>query len=380
MSGKTQRDRVSARGFRRRRAGRGPDRGNWDGTLAVAESLDALDRRECDALFVGELENGHYLRALERARLERYEPLYFVVRIGGRIVAVVPAFIGPARPSEPSAAAETLECASGEPSLTLGSALGDVCRAGFSSSWQGSQTLDLLSRVLHAARDLAASRHLGGVRVAAIDEPRRPLWRRACERVGLIRIDSAPFARLTLPAWSLDDYVSVQDSALRDRLWRACERAASYERRWCVDFSRDVERILALCADVGVIALNAAGFAELLQPSMVCARCLTVHLAGDLVGFSLVLHDARRLREKLTVVRSCCDSELVRSLIWLETVCFGLERGIDTFESSSPLSIAAAKPNELLRRAVWSSDPRRGSGSEPHARGSHSSMGLGADV
>jgi len=68
---------------------------------------------------------------------------------------------------------------------------------------------------------------------------------------------------------------------------------------------------------------------------------------GGLAGFSIVLHDAGALREKLTVVSRREKGALVRGVIWLETLRFCLERGIGVFESASELSLSAARPDEL---------------------------------
>lgn len=355
MLNKTTCGRAPGRDAWRERIGPESAPGGWDGTVIVAESIDALDRSGWDSLFAGEIENWHYLRALERARLERCEPLYFAVQRYGQVIAAVPAFVGPPRLGEPWHAGGSVNGSSADaaPILLLGSPLGDACRPGFAPHATAAQRIRLLSLLLRSAGDLTAKRHIGTLRVAAMDEPQTRLWNRACESAGLTRVDVAPLARLTLPAWSLDDYLCGLNPTLRTRLWQACERAPCYECNLRVELSRDLERILALCGSVGLAELNGAYFERLLQPSMVCARCITVRVAGDLVGFSLVLHDAHGLREKLTVVRPFSESALVRSLLWLETVRFCLEHGIDTFESPSSDSIAAARPHELLARATW---------------------------
>lgn len=63
-----------------------------------------------------------------------------------------------------------------------------------------------------------------------------------------------------------------------------------------------------------------------------------------LAGFSLLLHDAHMLREKLTVVSRRLKGSLVRGVFWLETLRFCLDSGVQTFESPSELS-RAQKPS-----------------------------------
>jgi hypothetical protein len=56
----------------------------------VAHSIEELGRREWDSLFLNELEDWYYLRALERAQVEHCEPIYFAIRSRGRLVAATP--------------------------------------------------------------------------------------------------------------------------------------------------------------------------------------------------------------------------------------------------------------------------------------------------
>ena len=100
--------------------------------------------------------------------------------------------------------------------------------------------------------------------------------------------------------------------------------------------------MLALCGEAGLEELNGAYFRNLLGPD-VCASCPVVRLDGKLVAFSLLLHDARVLREKLTIVSRRVKGSLVRSLLWLETLRYCLECGVATLESTSELSRSCAR-------------------------------------
>jgi len=133
---------------------------------------------------------------------------------------------------------------------------------------------------------------------------------------------------------------------------RVCARAAQYERDWHVD-SRDFEAILALCREAGLTELNESFFRNLVGSSTVRASCLLVRVDGKLAGFSLVLLDSIALHEKLTVVSRRVKGDPVRSVLWLETLRFCLECGIGTYVSASELSLAVARPNELVNRSGW---------------------------
>jgi hypothetical protein len=150
------------------------------------------------------------------------------------------------------------------------------------------------------------------------------------------------------------DYLSCFDVRLRGQLLRICAQAAQYERDWSIDLDRDLEPMLALCRDAGLEEINEAFFKALLASSTVSASGLLLRSAeGGLAGFSVVLHDAGALREKLAVVSRREKGALVRSVIWLETLRFCLEHGIELYESASELALSAARPNEIVQRSRW---------------------------
>ncbi len=321
--------------------------------VVVAESIETFDRRKWDALFEKELESWHYLHAIERARLARCEMLYLAVLRDGECVAAVPAFIGPralVQARLPPTEREEAPRADLDRILIFGSPLGGACRIGFASDATATQRQELLALLLRAAGEVLATRRLGGLVVEATEEWRSELWPPALATRALVPLENAPLARLSLPAWSFDDYLSSLDVTLRGVLWSACEQAAQYELRWHVDLARDLGEMLELCVEAELGHINAACFENLLAPGIVCASCLVVRSAGDLVGFNLVLHDARLLREKITIVSRGAEEAVVRALIFVETVRYCLECGIAVYESASATSIAAARPGELVER------------------------------
>jgi hypothetical protein len=314
----------------------------------VAHSIDELGRREWDSLFTGELEDWHYLRALERARLERCEPIYFAIRCRGRLVAAASAFVGRRALAELWRTRSRAQWRRApDRALVLGSPFAAACRIGFAPRSTTAEQALLADRLLGAARDEAARQGLDGVVVSGDDAALGDACERA-ESLRRARTRGAPTARISLPRWSLVDYLSCFDERLRGQLLRICAQAAQYERDWCVDLDRDLERMLALCREAGLDETNDAFFRGLLASSTVCASGLLVRSAdGALAGFSIVLHDPGALREKLTVVSRREKGALVRGVIWLETLRFCLERGIGVYESASELSLSAARPSGL---------------------------------
>jgi uncharacterized protein len=326
----------------------------------VALSIDQLWRREWDSLFPGEIEDWDYLRALERARLDGCEPIYFAIRCGGRLVAATPGFVGRRALAEPWRTRGRAQWRRApERALVLGSPFGAACRIGFAPrSTAGEQAL-LVERLLQTARAEAVRRGLEGVVVSGDDAAVGDISQRA-ESLRLARARGAPTARISLPRWSLSDYLSSFEEGLRGRLLRVCAQAAQYERDWHVVLDRDIEPMLALCREAGLEEINEAFFKSLLASSTLSASGLLVRRGdGKLAGFSIVLDGMGALREKLTVVNRREKGALVRGVIWLETLRFCLERGFGSYESASELSLSAARPSELSQGSRWIATEQR---------------------
>jgi len=211
----------------------------------------------------------------------------------------------------------------------------------------------LVDRLLRVARDETVRRGLDGL-LGSGEDPALGDVRERTESAWLARSRGASAARIALPRWSLADYLSCFEDGLRGRVQRICAQSAQYDRDWQVDLGRDLRPMLALCQDAGLEEIGETFLRALLGSSAASAECLLVR-SGDnaLAGFSIVLHDVRALREKLTVVSRCEKGSFVRGVIWLETLRFCLERGIGVYESASELSLLAARREELVHRPGW---------------------------
>src|SRR6478735_9063433 len=120
----------------------------------VAHSIEQIGRREWDSLFLDELEDWHYLRALERAQVERCEPIYFAIRSRGRLVAAAPAFVGRCALAEPWRERGRAQWRrSPARALVLGSPLAAACRIGVAPRTTAAEHRLLAGRLLRAARD-----------------------------------------------------------------------------------------------------------------------------------------------------------------------------------------------------------------------------------
>jgi hypothetical protein len=320
----------------------------------VAHSIEELGRREWDSLFPNELEDWPYLRSLEHAQVARCEPIYFAIRSRGRLVAAAPAFVGRHALAEPWRVRGRAQWRrSPARALVLGSPFAAACRIGVAPRTTAAEQRLLAARLLRTARDESVRRGLDGLLVSGDVDAHGEGGTRS-ESPRLARRQGASAARISLPRWSFADYLSCFDDGLRGRLLRICAQSARYGRDWHVDLDRDLERMLALCRDAGLEEIGETFFRVLLGSNAVSAECLLVRSGdGGLAGFSIVLHDVRTLREKLTVVSRRENGALVRGVIWLETLGFCLERGIGAYESASELSLLAAHPNELVQRSRW---------------------------
>jgi hypothetical protein len=318
----------------------------------VVHSIEQLARREWDSLFPQELEDWQYLLALERARLARCEPLYFGIRSRGRLVAGVPAFVGRRALAEPRRARGSGQWRGAERALVLGSPFAAACRLGLSPRATAAERVLLVERLLRAVRGESLAR---GLDLLFVNDDAALGDAQPCpESLRLVHTRSAPTARLALPRWSLADYLSCFDDGLRGQLLRICAQATQYERDCRVDLAHDLGPMLALCRDAGIDEIGEAFFNELLGASTAPAASLLVRSGnGNVAGFSIVLHDTRALREKLTVVRRRENGALVRGMLWLETLRFCLQRGIGVYESASELALSAACPGELVERSRW---------------------------
>jgi hypothetical protein len=318
--------------------------------VLVAHSIEELDRREWDSVFPDALETWRYLHAIESAKLERCEPVYFAIKSRGHLVAAAPAFVGRRALAEPwRGNTRTQWRRQRGRMLVLGSPLSLDCRIGHAPRASAGERARLVELVLRAAHGEAARARVDGVLARGNETRRGAAPPRFGASAWFSRAPShgAVAARLSLPPWSLADYLSCLDGPLRGELLRVCARAAAYERDWRVDLDRDLEPMLALCRAAGLDELNGAYFENLLAPG-VGAACIVVRQKGRVEGFSLLLRDARAASEKLTVVSRRVKGSFVRALIWLETIRSCLESRVAIYESPSELSVAAARPAELI--------------------------------
>jgi hypothetical protein len=335
-----------------RRAGSEADFAGCTGTrpleARIAATIGEFKRRDWDALFARDLEGWDYVEALERAHLNRCEPIYIAIRDGNRCVAAAPAYIGTPGDNELVGAARPLH----GPAMLLGLPFAQTCTLGFAPDIPRAERATLATLILLAA--LAESRRRGlGLLAITRETGGSADWQQACASLRFKRIPHPPISRLLLPQWSLDDYLSGLDVPVRTKLLGACDFAPQYELDWRVDINRDLDALVELCLQAGVTEPTTAFFRTLLGPSRVCATCLVVRHRRAIVGITLVLHDVMVLRETLNVVRPGADHDLVQALMWLETVRYCLEMQIAYYESANPISTSAAQQTELVTRWRW---------------------------
>jgi hypothetical protein len=327
--------------------------------LVVARSISEFSPAEWNRLFPGELEDGSYYLAVERARLPGFEWLYFGVRVGGELRAAVPAFVAEYRldttlegglrrvVSSLSRAVPALLCPR---VLSLGSPVAEACHMGFAVGSGPAERQRMFELILDAC-DRHARRH--GARMLAIKDAsdgqsgslREPIAAR-----GMRRQPGLANATLALPFESFDDYLASLSRATRKDLRRKLRKRKELRIEWRRDVQGLRDDVLRLYrntlqrAPMHFEELTADYFEQVLAGLGERAWCVCYWLGGTLVAFNLVLVDDGRLLDKYIGMdyRHAREFNLYY-LSWMENVRHAIERRIPVYQSGQGL------PEEKLR-------------------------------
>ena len=319
----------------------------------VAQSVEDFTPAEWERLFPGELEDWHYYRAIEQAGLANFQWLYFAIREGARLRALVPAFItdyhldttlsGPLRQVTrvltrlfPRLLVQRL--------LSLGSPVAEVCNAGFDPDCSAAEQAQLLDRILQNVESYA-SRH-GISMVAAKDASAAgdALWSAAAQAHRLRRQPSLPTALLDLRFGSLDEYLASLSRATRKDLRRKLKACAAVRVEWrnnIDDIIGDVMRLYRATlvrAQFTFEELTPAFFTGVLRELGPRASCATYWLDDRLIAFNLVLHDGTSLLDKfLGMDYAVARRYNLYYFSWLQNIRFAIEHGLVLYQSGQGL-------------------------------------------
>jgi len=332
--------------------------------LVVASSIEEFEPAEWNRLFPGELEDWSYYLATERARLAGFAWLYFGVRVGSELRAVVPAFITEYRlDTTLEGRLRTLvgSLARAVPSLlslrmlSLGSPVGETCHIGFAPDSAPDERLRMLEAILDSC-ETQAERH--GVRLLAVKDAGeaqagpcdQALWEHALTARGMRQQPGLATAALALPYTSLDEYLATLSRATRKDLRRKLRARSALRIEWRRDLRGIRDEVARLYrntlerAEMQFEELTADYFESVLAELDQRASCVCYWLGETLVAFNLVLHDGDRLIDKYIGM----DYRHARAfnlyyMSWLENVRYAIEHGIRVYQSGQGL------PREKLR-------------------------------
>jgi predicted N-acyltransferase len=144
---------------------------------------------------------------------------------------------------------------------------------------------------------------------------------------------------------SLDDYLGSLGPSTRRDMRRKLRARDSVRVEWRAEIDDVLDRIMTLYrqtlakAEYTLEELTPAYFAGVMQDPRGRALCATYWIGERLIGFNLVLRDARRLIDKFFGM----DPETGRAhnlyyLSWMENVRYCIEHGIARYQSGQGLA------------------------------------------
>lgn len=319
----------------------------------AAESIEAFDRDEWNALFPGDLEDWTFYRAIERSHLAGFSWRYFGLRENGRLLAAVPAFItdyrldttlsGPLR-RVTDALARRFPGLLRQRLLSLGSPVGEVCHLGFTPELTPERQARLLDRLLEEVEAHAAQQGVAMVATKDASAAQDRLWAAAGDARGLRRQPGLPTAFLDIRFDSLDGYLATLSHATRKDLRRKLKAASALRVEWRTDIDDILDEVMRLYratlanARYSFEELTPEFFRNLLRETAPRAACATYWAGERLVAFNLVLHDGTTLLDKFLGM----DYEVARRynlyyVTWLTNVRWCIEHGLARYQAGQGL-------------------------------------------
>ncbi|MEO7477764.1 MAG: GNAT family N-acetyltransferase [Lysobacteraceae bacterium] len=325
----------------------------------MANSITAFGIDEWNRLFPGELEDWSYYRATERSRLSGFSWLYFGVRDGSELRAVIPAFVTDYRLDTTldgglrrvvALLARAMPALLRPRMLALGSPVSESCHVGFAANSTPAERMRMLAVILDGCENHAATQQARLFAIKDVTDAQSTLWEQALTARGMRRQAGQATAALALPYATFDDYLASLGRATRKDMRRKLRTRAALRIEWRRDLEGIREEIVRLYrntlehAAMQLEELTADFFDNVLNELVGRASCVCYWLGDALVAFNLVLHDGARLIDKYIGM----DYRHVRTLnlyyvSWMENVRYAIEHGIPVYQSGQGL------PEEKLR-------------------------------
>jgi len=319
----------------------------------IADSIEAFSREEWNRLFPDELEDWNYYRAVEHSGLPDFRWVYFGVREGGELRAVIPAFLtdyeldttvgGPLR-RVTDALSRWFPRLLHQRMLGLGSPVAEQCHLGLAPDTPAPEQQRLLNTILTRAENFAREQCVQMFATKDSSAAQDALWAHAAKRQGLRRQPGLPTAYLNVAFANTDEYLQSLSRATRKDLRRKLKMAADVRVEWrggIDDIADDVMRLYRstyMKAQFSFEELTPEYFRNVLRELDGRASCVTYWLGAKLVAFNLVLHDGKRLLDKfLGMDYAVARDYNLYFCSWFENVRYCIEHHIPLYQSGQGL-------------------------------------------
>jgi predicted N-acyltransferase len=319
----------------------------------LAHSIEAFDREEWDALFVDELEDWFYYRAVENAGLPGFEWIYLGIWEHGRLRAAVPGFVTDYRLDTTLSGpwkrvtrviARVAPRLLGVTLVSLGSPVGEICHLGFAPDCSAAEKKRLASALVARLIDFAERRRIGVIAVKDASGADDALWSAVCGEAGLRRMPGQATALLDVHFRSLDDYLGSLGPSTRRDMRRKLRMRDVVRVEWRAEIDDLLDRIMTLYRETLAKAehtleeLTPAYFAGVMRDPRRRALCATYWLDEKLIGFNLVLRNRLTLLDKFFGMDNTAGREHnLYYLSWMENVRYCIEHGLARYQSGQGL-------------------------------------------
>ncbi len=320
---------------------------------ATATSIEVFEPGEWNRLFPDEPENWAYYRAVERARLPGFEWLYFALRAGGRLLAVVPGFLTDYH-LDTTMTGTLRKISDGiqrmfprflrQRMIALGSPVSEICHLGFDPELDDSAREHALDALLDEFERRAKIERAKILAVKDSSSAQDALWSKVLRLHRLRRQPGLPTAVLDLPYASVDGYLQSLSRATRRDLRRKLRAGTGIRVEWRTRIDGIVDDIARLYAatrdnaEFNFEELTPDYFQNVLTDCAPNARCATFWIGDKLVAFNLVLFDEHRLIDKfLGMDYSVARSYNLYFYTWVENIHFCIDHRIPLYQSGQGL-------------------------------------------
>lgn len=324
----------------------------------VVDSLADVDRDAWNALFLGEVEDYDYLRAVEAAGLPGFDWRYVLVEEDGRLLAAAPAFLTdyPLETTLDGAGRSIVRAINAVlPRLTTLrlACLGSPCTESAQIGWApqiagGAARAAFTAQLLRAFEDAAARERCGLLGIKDVPAPQAADWDGPLTAAGYCPVPGLPTADLIVDFDSIDAYLARLSPGTRKDMRRKL-RASTHVR---VEVRRDIAgleaEIMALYAatrargDLQFETLTAAYFTGVLERMGDRAACVLFFVGDDLLAANLVLIGDGLLLDKFFCMDARGREHNLYFLSWFSNLCLCFEYGLGRYRSGQ-----AAYANKL---------------------------------